>query len=227
MQRKGHKAETFQNEDRGTFPLALKDIDDWGWATEIWFDPKQFFSPIKLENNVGLKLFVDETPENFPNDKSGQILTENVEKLTCVDTSRFSGFHKDKELILSFKKLRILEFNDDISSLLDTLNFIEKMQSRITTFFICLWNEHGFDKKKTLDVMKKAKKFMNEKFLSVAFETLMIEPNDKKEWHSCFAPSAPEAQEWRSKEWRSLTRCQHGSNRFLQYPNFLVFLLDI
>ena len=192
------KAEKIQIQARGTLPLCLKDLGDWGWATEIWFDPKQFFSPIKLENIVGLKLFVDETPENFPNDKSGRILTENVEKLTCVDTSRFSGFHKDKELILSFKKLRILEFNDDISSLLDTLDFIEKMQSQITTFFICLWNGHGWDKKKTLDVLKKAKKFMNEKFLSVAFETLMIEPND-----------------------------QHGPNRFLQYPNFLVFLLDI
>ena len=187
------RSETPANEDRGTFPLALKDLDDWGWATEIWFDPKQFFSPIKLENIVGLKLFLDETPENFPNDKSGQILTKNVEKL---DLWRDYGFNK--ELILCFKKLRVLEFNDDISSLLDTLDSIEKMQSRITTFVICLWNEHGLDKKKTLDVMKKAKKFMNEKFLSMAFETLMVDTNN-----------------------------QHGPNRFLQYPNFLVVLLEI
>ena len=187
------RTETPANEDRGTFPLALKDLDDWGWATEIWFDPKQFFSPIKLENIVGLKLFLDETPENFPNDESGQILTKNVEKL---DLCRDYGFNK--ELILRFKKLRVLEFEDDISSLLDTLDSIEKMQSRITTFVICLWNEHGLDKKKTLDVMKKAKKFMNEKFLSMAFETLMVDTNN-----------------------------QHGPNRFLQYPNFLVVLLEI
>ena len=187
------RTETTENEHRGTFPFALKDLDDWGLATEFWFDPKQFFSPIKLENIVGLKLFLDETPENFPNDKSGHILTKNVEKLDLCRHYKFN-----KELILRFKKLRVLEFEDDISSLLDTLDSIEKMQTRITTFVICLWNEHGLDKKKTLDVMKKAKKFMNEKFLSLAFKILMIYSDN-----------------------------QHGPIRFLQQPNFLVVLLDI
>ena len=33
-----------------------------------------------------------------------------------------------------------------------------------------------------------------------------IAPSDKKEWHSSFAPNfGSGAQEWRSKEWRSLT----------------------
>ena len=180
------KSETNEN---GFDGLALKDLGDWGWATEIWFDPKQFFSPIKLENIVGLRLILHETPENFPNDKSGQILTKSVEKLDLSHSGN-DGFHK--ELILSFKKLRVLDFYDDISSLLDTLESIEKMQNRITSFQICLWNEHGFDEKKTLDVLKKAKKFMNEKFLPLAFEVLMIDPDDPH----CF--------------------------RFLQYPNFLL-----
>ena len=35
-----------------------------------------------------------------------------------------------------------------------------------------------------------------------------ITPFDKKEWHSSFAPYfGSGAQEWRSKEWRSLTHC--------------------
>ena len=174
--------------ENGTDGLALKDLGDWGWATEIWFDPKQFFSPIKLENIVGLRLMLHKTPENFPNDKSGQILTKSVEKLGL---SHFSGFQK--ELILSFKKLRVLDFYDDISSLLDTLESIEKIPSRITSFEICLWNEQGLDKKKTLDVMKKAKKFMNENFLPLAFEVWMIDPDD-----------------------------QGHCLRFLQYPNFLL-----
>ena len=180
-----------KSDENGFDGLALKDLGDWGWATEIWFDPKQFFSPIKLENIVGLRLSLDETPENFPNDKSGQILTKSVEKLNLSQPGNENyGFYK--ELILSFQKLRVLDFYDDISSLLDTLKSIEKIPSRITSFEIWLWNEHGFDEKKTLDVMKKAKKFMNEKFLPLAFETLMIE----LDWH-CL-------------------------NRFLQYPNFLL-----
>ena len=172
------------------YGLALKDLGDWGWATEIWFDPKQFFSPIKLENIVGLRLMLHKTPENFPNDKSGQILTKSVEKLGLSHSGN-DGFHK--ELILSFKKLRVLDFYDDISSLLDTLESIEKMQNRITSFQIRLWNEHGFDEKKTLDVLKKAKKFMNEKFLPLAFKVWMIDPDD-----------------------------QGHCLRFLQYPNFLL-----
>ena len=172
--------------------LALKDLDGWGWATEIWFDPKQFFSTIKLENIVGLRLFLDETLEKFPHDNNGQILTKSVEKLDLSHSgNELFGFHK--ELILSFKKLRVLDFYDDISSLLDTLESIEKMQNRITSFQICLWNEHGFDEKKTLDVLKKAKKFMNEKFLPLAFEVWMIDPDD-----------------------------QGHCLRFLQYPNFLL-----
>ena len=45
--------------------LALKDLGDWGRATEIWFDPKQFFSPIKLENIVGLKIDSTRNPRKF------------------------------------------------------------------------------------------------------------------------------------------------------------------
>ena len=50
-----------------------------------------------------------------------------------------------------------------------------------------------------------------------------IAPFDKKEWHSSFAPNfGSGTQEWRSKEWRSLTHC-NKIKRFIYEPKWIQF----
>jgi hypothetical protein len=49
----------------------------------------------------------------------------------------------------------------------------------------------------------------------------LIAPFDKKEWHSSFAPYfGSGAQEWRSKECRSLTHCKIVLIVWPKYPKY-------
>ena len=38
---------------------SLKELGAWGKATKIWFDPKHFWNPVKLENVVELMIQLD------------------------------------------------------------------------------------------------------------------------------------------------------------------------
>ena len=49
--------------------MSLKELGAWGKATKIWFDPKHFWNPVKLENVVELKIQLDYNAKDFDYDQ--------------------------------------------------------------------------------------------------------------------------------------------------------------
>ena len=45
--------------------MSLKELGTWGKATKIWFDPKHFWNPVKLQNVVELKIQLDYNAKDF------------------------------------------------------------------------------------------------------------------------------------------------------------------
>ena len=45
--------------------MSLKELGAWGKATKIWFDPKHFWNPVKLENVVELQIQLDYKATDF------------------------------------------------------------------------------------------------------------------------------------------------------------------
>ena len=45
--------------------MSLKELGAWGKATKIWFDPKHFWNPVKLENVVELIIQLDYNAKDF------------------------------------------------------------------------------------------------------------------------------------------------------------------
>ena len=45
--------------------MSLKELGTWGKATKIWFDPKHFWNPVKLENVVELIIQLDYNSTDF------------------------------------------------------------------------------------------------------------------------------------------------------------------
>ena len=45
--------------------MSLKELGTWGKATKIWFDPKHFWNPVKLENVVELIIQLDYNAKDF------------------------------------------------------------------------------------------------------------------------------------------------------------------
>ena len=49
--------------------MSLNELGAWGKATKIWFDPKHFWNPVKLENVVELKIQLDYNAKDFDYDQ--------------------------------------------------------------------------------------------------------------------------------------------------------------
>ena len=81
--------------------LHLMELGDWGKATKVWFDPKNW-SPPNLENVISLKINVDSIPNNFNVEQIGQVL-KNVEDLDISGKKGMAGVKLDSKFTLSFK----------------------------------------------------------------------------------------------------------------------------
>ena len=60
--------------------MSLNELGDWGKATKIWFDPKHFWNPVKLENVVELKIQLDYNAKDFDYDLEDIELSEDGER---------------------------------------------------------------------------------------------------------------------------------------------------
>ena len=60
--------------------MSLKELGTWGKATKIWFDPKHFWNPVKLENVVELKIQLDYNAKDFDYDQEDIELSDDEDR---------------------------------------------------------------------------------------------------------------------------------------------------
>ena len=78
--------------------MTLKELTDeefgeaWGEIQKVWFDPKRYWNPAKLENVVELQMFWNKTPRNIKVglDKLGQDMP-NLEALSIYQHHVYKG----------------------------------------------------------------------------------------------------------------------------------------
>ena len=125
--------------------LHLLELGDWGKATKVWFDPKNW-SPPNLENVIALKTNVDFIPNNFDIEQIGQVLI-NVEDLDISGKRGMAGVKLDSKFILSFKTFILgfkkltkvwIEVEVDIYDFLDFLHSIANVRDVQFRLNVCV-----------------------------------------------------------------------------------------
>ena len=155
--------------------MTLKELTDeefgeaWGEIQKVWFDPKRYWNPAKLENVVELKIFWNRTPRNIKVglDKLGQDMP-NLEVLSIYQHQVYKGHQSNFEMILSFKNLKSLYVNTDValSGLLDMLNTLENMKNLKLSISISTDERdiEDFDEKQAKDIFQEAFKIVDKNF---------------------------------------------------------------
>ena len=154
--------------------MTLKELTDeefgeaWGEIQKVWFDPKRYWNPAKLENVVELTIFWNKTPRNIKVglDKLGQDMP-NLEALSIYQAY---GSQLKLEMILSFKNLKSLHVNTDgsLSGLVDMLHSLEKMKNLELSFNVStdekIRNVEEFDEKQAKDIFQEAFEIIDQNF---------------------------------------------------------------
>merc|ERR1719483_69305 len=154
--------------------MTLKELTNeefgeaWGEIQKVWFDPKRYWNPAKLENVVELTIFWNKTPRNMKVglDKLGQDMP-NLEALSIYQAY---GSQLKLEMILSFKNLKSLHVNTDgsLSGLVDMLHSLEKMKNLDLSFNVStdekMRNVEEFDEKQAKDIFQEAFEIIDQNF---------------------------------------------------------------
>ena len=128
--------------------MPFKELGDWGKATQVWFDPKNW-TPANLANVRNLTIYLDFVPKNVEMVQIGQVL-KNVEEIYITEKIRvFEGLNLDtefilglKSFILGFKKLAKVKIyvTVDINIFLDLLKSIATIKG--IQFRLAVWIDH-------------------------------------------------------------------------------------
>ena len=110
--------------------IYLEKLDKWAWVKKFWFDPKQFWTPAKLENVMALKIDL-RFDENFPTDTTWDTIEnemKNLEELVII------GDLTKSKLEYSFypKHLKKIGFDlvvrsDDLLEILEIIGSINQL----------------------------------------------------------------------------------------------------
>ena len=110
--------------------IYLEKLDKWAWVNKFWFDPKQFWTPAKLENVMALKIDL-RFDENFPTDTTWDTIKnemKNLEELVII------GDLTKSKLEYSFypKHLKKIGFDlvvrsDDLLEILEIIGSINQL----------------------------------------------------------------------------------------------------
>ena len=154
-----------------TKEMTLKELTDeefgeaWGEIQKVWFDPKRYWNPAKLENVVELKMFWNKTPRNIKVglDKLGQDMP-NLEALSIYQAH---GRQLKLEMILSFKNLKRLYVNLSgvaLSGLVDMLHTLENIKNLDLCISISTERSEDFDEKQAKDIFQQAFEIIDKNF---------------------------------------------------------------
>ena len=65
--------------------MSLKELGAWGKATKIWFDPKHFWNPVKLENVVELQIQLDYKAKDFDYQREDSVWSDDEDYIMNED----------------------------------------------------------------------------------------------------------------------------------------------
>jgi len=158
-----------------TKEMTLKEMfneeiwEAWGEVQKVWFDPKRYWNPAKLENVVELKILWQNTPRSIrvALDQLGQEMP-NLEALSIYQHHVYKGHQSNFEMILSFKNLKSLYVNTDLplSGLVDVLHTLENMKNLELCFSISTDERdiEKFDEKQAKDIFQEAFEIVDKNF---------------------------------------------------------------
>jgi hypothetical protein len=132
----------------GSMPLV--ELGDWGKATKLWFDPKNW-TPANLSNVKNLTIYVDFFPKDVDMVQIGNVLM-NVEELVITEKRGLGGGIKfDSEFILGlqnfilgFKKLTsvLIHVSVNITDFLDLLQSVASVKDLLVWLRVCTVHDH-------------------------------------------------------------------------------------
>ena len=159
--------------------MTLKELTDeedgeaWGEIQKVWFDPKRYWNPAKLENVVELKIFWHKTPRSIRVGGLGK-LGQDMPNLEALSIYRAHGSQLKLEMILSFKNLKSLHVNTDgslsgnNSGLVNMLHSLENLKNLDLSFNIStdekIRNVEEFDEKQAKDIFQEAFEIIDKNF---------------------------------------------------------------
>ena len=153
-----------------TKSMPLAELGDWGKATKVWFDPKNWNLP-HLRNVIELLVYVDCIPKSFEMVQMGQGLI-NVEDLYISAKNGMDGNKIDSELIMSLrnfilglKKLKIvsIEVEVDITDFLEFLHSIANIKDVKFWLNVCIVHD-DMEEKYVEGVFEEAFKIVDKTF---------------------------------------------------------------
>ena len=162
--------------------MHFEELCDWGKATEVWFDPKNW-TPANLSNVKSLEIYVNFFPKDVEMVHIGNILM-NVEELFITDkrgpsfvifNSEFiSGF---QNFILGFKKLKTVSILVivNITDFLDLLQSVGSLKGLKIWLRVCTVHDH-LEEKYVREVFEEGFKIVE--------KTFPIESTDVGIWDS-------------------------------------------
>ena len=129
--------------------MHFEELCDWGKATEVWFDPKNW-TPANLSNVKSLEMYVDLFPKDVEMVQIGNVLM-NVEELIITnrrgqrdgifDSEFILGF---QNFILGFKKLKTVSILVivNITDFLDLLLSVASLKGLKIWLRVCIVHDH-------------------------------------------------------------------------------------
>ena len=129
--------------------MHFEELHDWGKATEVWFDPKNW-TPANLSNVKSLEIYVNFFPKDVEIVQIGNVLM-NVEELFITDKSGPSYVIFNSEFILGFqnfifgfKKLKTVSILVivNITDFLDLLLSVASLKGLKIWLRVCIVHDH-------------------------------------------------------------------------------------
>ena len=65
--------------------MTLNELGAWGKVTKIWFDPKHFWNPVKLENVVELQIQLDYKAKDFDYQREDSVWSDDEDYIMNED----------------------------------------------------------------------------------------------------------------------------------------------
>ena len=151
--------------------MPLAELGDWGQATKVWFDPKNW-TPANLSSVKNLTIYVDFFPKDVEMVQIGNVLM-NVEELFITEKRGLTdGIKFDSEFILGlrnlisgFKNLTTVSIHVsvNITDFLDLLQSVASVTHLLVKLRVCIVHYH-LEEKYVREVFEEGFKIVEKKF---------------------------------------------------------------
>ena len=174
--------------------ISLQKLDKWAWVNKFWFDPKQFWTPAKLENVMALKIFVNKIDENFPMDTTWDTIEngmKNLEELAIIgdltkSKSEYSFYPKHLKKI----GFDLVVRSDDLLEILEIIGSINQLVVSGSIFV-----SHRLNTERAKNLFETAIEIIEENFIRKPTSFFVIDLRDPEVYFTFDGFTAKFAQE--------------------------------